>query len=80
MISKPFDLRPDVFQRREHHEVFTRMRAEDPVHRYVRDDGPPFWCFSKHADVEFANRDVETFTVTRASRSSTSTPTRSRGR
>jgi cholest-4-en-3-one 26-monooxygenase len=60
-----YDLSPDVFQQRRHHEVFTRMRAEDPVHLYQPEGASPFWCLTKHADVQMANRDVDTFTVTR---------------
>jgi cholest-4-en-3-one 26-monooxygenase len=56
-------LSPDVFQRLEHHAVFTRLRAEDPVHWYDDGDGHGFWCLTKHADVQMANRDTETFTV-----------------
>lgn len=65
MREPTYDLGPDVFQRREHHDVFTRMRAEDPVHLYEGPDGTRFWCLTKHADVQMANRDIETFTVTR---------------
>ena len=56
-------LSPDVFQRLGHHDVFTRLRAEDPVHWYDAGDGHGFWCLTKHADVQLANRDTETFTV-----------------
>lgn len=52
------------------HEVFTRLRADAPVWwqeatpRYRKDaadDG--FWVLSRHADVQAANRDVETFSA-----------------
>lgn len=65
MTARPYDLSPDVFQRLEHHEVFTRMRADDPVYYYTDGQGQSFWCLTKHADVQMANRDIETFTVTR---------------
>jgi cholest-4-en-3-one 26-monooxygenase len=65
MSDPNYDLSPDVFQRREHHEVFTRMRAENPVYRYTDADGKTFWCLTKHEDVQRANRDIDTFTVTR---------------
>jgi cholest-4-en-3-one 26-monooxygenase len=55
----------DLFRRREHHAVFTRLRAEDPVHWHVESNGEGFWCLTKHADIQMANRDTETFTVTR---------------
>jgi cytochrome P450 len=52
------------------HEVFTRLRAEAPVwwqkappgfRKESADDG--FWVLSRHADVQAANRDPETFTA-----------------
>jgi cholest-4-en-3-one 26-monooxygenase len=60
-----YDLSPDAFQREEHHATFTRMREEDPVHRYTDGDGRTFWCLTTHADVQMANRDTDTFTTTR---------------
>lgn len=35
MRESTYDLSPDVFRRREHHGVFTRMRAEDPVQQLI---------------------------------------------
>jgi len=57
-------LSPDVFQRLEHHAVFERLRADDPVHWYDNGDGHGYWCLTKHADVQMANRDTDAFTVT----------------
>jgi cholest-4-en-3-one 26-monooxygenase len=54
---------PDVFRRREHHALFTRLRAEDPVYWHVDDKGRGYWCLTKHADVQMANRDSDTFVV-----------------
>ena len=42
----------DRFQRMEHHEMFTRLRAEDPVHWTEEADGPGFWSITKHADLQ----------------------------
>lgn len=64
MTDSTYDLSPDVFQRREHHEVFALMRANDPVYKHTDADGATYWCLTKHADVQRANRDTETFTVT----------------
>jgi cholest-4-en-3-one 26-monooxygenase len=64
-MTDPYDLSLEVFQRREHHDVFARMRAEDPVHHYVDEDGFDYWCLTKHADVQMANRDIETFEAAR---------------
>jgi cytochrome P450 len=33
------------------HEVWTRLRREDPVHWWDRTDGVPFWAITKHADI-----------------------------
>jgi cholest-4-en-3-one 26-monooxygenase len=49
------------FQRGEHHEMFRRMRTEDPVSWTEQPDGRGFWNLVKHADVQFANRDPELF-------------------
>ncbi|MGH9094127.1 MAG: cytochrome P450 [Acidimicrobiales bacterium] len=54
-------LSPDVFQRREHHQVFAHLRAVDPVHWHVDGAGVGFWSLTKHADVQMANRDTLTF-------------------
>ncbi|MEY2569742.1 MAG: hypothetical protein QOE63_92 [Acidimicrobiaceae bacterium] len=58
-------LSADVFQQLGHHDVFERLRADDPVHWHVDGAGNGFWCLTKHADVQMANRDTDTFTVTR---------------
>ena len=33
------------------HHVWTRLRAEDPVHWWDRTEGRPFWAITKHADI-----------------------------
>jgi len=34
------------------HDIWTRLRREDPVHWWVQDgDGIPFWAITRHADV-----------------------------
>ena len=53
----------DRFQRQEHHDMFTVLRAEDPVHWSSEPDGPGFWSITKHADVQLVNRDVEAFSA-----------------
>ena len=52
---------PDVYQRMEHHALFTQLRAEDPVHWTEEDEGPGFWSITKHADLRLVNRDAEGF-------------------
>jgi cholest-4-en-3-one 26-monooxygenase len=52
---------PDVYQRMEHHDLFTQLRAEDPVHWTDEANGPGFWSITKHADLKLINRDAEGF-------------------
>jgi hypothetical protein len=33
------------------HHVWTKLRAEDPVHWWDRTEGLPFWAITKHADI-----------------------------
>ncbi|CAB4717594.1 MAG: cytochrome P450 [Actinobacteria bacterium] len=53
----------DRFAREEHHEMFTVLRAEDPVHWTPEPDGPGFWSITKHADVQLVNRDTDGFSA-----------------
>jgi cholest-4-en-3-one 26-monooxygenase len=53
---------PERFVRLEHHEMFRRLRAEDPVY-WQPDDlkGGGYWNVVKHADLIEVNRDTATF-------------------
>ena len=53
---------PERFVRLEHHEMFRKLRAEDPVH-WQDDDlkGGGYWNVVKHADLIEVNRDTATF-------------------
>ncbi len=55
----------DRFQRQEHHAMFEVLRAEDPVHWTEEPDGPGFWSITKHADLQFVNRDAVGFSAER---------------
>jgi cholest-4-en-3-one 26-monooxygenase len=50
------------FVRNEHHEMFTKLRAESPVY-WQEDDlkGGGYWNVVKHADLIEVNRDTATF-------------------
>jgi cholest-4-en-3-one 26-monooxygenase len=48
---------PDLFVSGGHHEVFTRLRRDDPVHWHPEADGPGFWCLTRHEHVKLASRD-----------------------
>jgi cholest-4-en-3-one 26-monooxygenase len=54
-------LSPDVFRDQRHHEVFEYLREHDPVHWHTDSAGVGFWCLTKHADVQMASREPETF-------------------
>ena len=54
-------LDPDRFARLEHHDMFRRLRAEDPVHWTEEPNGPGFWSVTKHADLITINRDAQGF-------------------
>jgi cholest-4-en-3-one 26-monooxygenase len=51
----------DRFQRLEHHEMFRRLRAEDPVSWQDHPGGRGFWNVVKYPDVVAMNRDSELF-------------------
>lgn len=43
------------------HDVWTRLRREDPVHWWDRTDGVPFWAITKHADITTIGKRPEKF-------------------
>ena len=53
---------PDRFVRGEHHAMFSKLRAQDPVY-WQPDDlkGGGYWNIAKHADLVMVNRDTATF-------------------
>ncbi len=55
----------DRFQRLEHHEMFTRLRAEDPVSWHEERDGAGFWNVVRHEDVITVSRDSELYSSER---------------
>lgn len=52
---------PDTFVRGVPHEVFARLRREEPVAWRIGVDGHGFWSVTRHADVVAASRDTKTF-------------------
>jgi cholest-4-en-3-one 26-monooxygenase len=53
-------LDPEVFIRGDHHEMFRRLRAEDPVY-WHDDEFGGFWNVVKHQDLIDVNRDTATY-------------------
>jgi cholest-4-en-3-one 26-monooxygenase len=52
---------PDTFLAGVPHELFARLRREDPVALTVDQDGSHCWAVTRHADVVAASRDTVTF-------------------
>ena len=50
-----------MFRDLRHHEVFTGLRRDDPVHWHMDSAGVGFWSLTKQADVQMVSRDPETF-------------------
>jgi cytochrome P450 len=43
---------PDLYAEHGYpHDLWTRLRREDPVHRWTRTEGLPFWMVTRHADI-----------------------------
>jgi cholest-4-en-3-one 26-monooxygenase len=43
---------PEYYARHGYpHDIWARMRAEDPVSWWDKTDGPPFWAITKHEDI-----------------------------
>ncbi|HXK25640.1 MAG TPA: cytochrome P450 [Myxococcota bacterium] len=53
---------PDDYAERGYpHDVWTRLRREDPVHWYDRTEGPPFWAITRHADIVEVSKRPDVF-------------------
>ena len=54
---------PDHYAERGYpHELWTKLRREDPVHWWDRTEGVPFWAITKHADITEISKLPEQFT------------------
>jgi linalool 8-monooxygenase len=56
---------PDLYLAGVPHEIFARLRAEDPVHWNPEKDGPGFWCITKCEDIVTISKDPERFSSAR---------------
>jgi cholest-4-en-3-one 26-monooxygenase len=43
------------------HDVWTRLRREDPVHWFDKSGGLPFWAITKHADITMIGKRPDLF-------------------
>src|SRR6266436_1339492 len=55
---------PEVFAHLDHHQIFARLRAEDPVHRTKSPFGG-YWSVTRYEDVRGVYRDPATFSSER---------------
>jgi cholest-4-en-3-one 26-monooxygenase len=56
---------PDQFRAGVPHEIFRRLRAEDPFHWTVGNLSRGFWSVTRHKDIEKIDRDPVTFSSER---------------
>src|SRR3984957_10958258 len=56
---------PDQFRAGVPHEIFRRLRAEDPFHWTVGNLSRGFWSVTRHRDIEKIDRDPMTFSSER---------------
>jgi len=55
-------IHPDDYARHGYpHDIWRRLRREDPVHRWDRTAGIPFWAITKHADIIEISKQPERF-------------------
>jgi cytochrome P450 len=52
---------PGLFERDEFGEVFSWLRANEPVHWHEEKDGPGFWVLSRYTDIVHAYGDDDLF-------------------
>jgi linalool 8-monooxygenase len=52
---------PDLYLDHMPHELFARLRREDPVYWNAQADGPGFWAVTRHGDIVDISRQPELF-------------------
>src|SRR5579862_4746075 len=66
MEPEVIDLKnPDLYVVGVPHEVFTRLRREDPLHWNAESDGPGFWCVTRYDDIVTISKDPARFSSAR---------------
>jgi linalool 8-monooxygenase len=66
MENDVIDLRnPDLYVAGVPHEIFTRLRREDPLHWNAESDGPGFWCVTRYDDIVAISKDPARFSSAR---------------
>lgn len=66
MASRMIDLKnPDLYVGGVPHEIFARLRREDPLYWNDESDGPGFWCATRYDDVVSISKDPARFSSAR---------------
>ena len=62
LFDEPNLVHPDLYAEHGYpHDIWTRLRHEDPVHYIEQPNGIPFWAITKHADVTRISKKPEIF-------------------
>lgn len=56
---------PDLYVSGVPHEIFTRLRREDPLYWNPESDGPGFWCVTRYDDIVGISKDPTRFSSAR---------------
>ena len=59
--GKPDLKDPDLYMREEHHEVFRKLRAEEPVYWNPEADASGFWAITRYDDIEAISKNPKLF-------------------
>ncbi|HVN89028.1 MAG TPA: cytochrome P450 [Candidatus Binataceae bacterium] len=66
MPHEAIDLKnPDLYVPAVPHEVFARLRREDPLYWNSESDGPGFWCVTRYDDIVTISKDPARFSSAR---------------
>ena len=66
MQAGAIDLKnPDLYLPAVPHEIFTRLRHEDPLYWNPESDGPGFWSVTRYDDIVAVSKDPERFSSAR---------------
>lgn len=59
--GKPDLKDPDLYMRDAHHDVFRKLRAEEPVYWNPEADAAGFWAITRHDDIEAISKNPKLF-------------------
>ncbi|MEX1153624.1 cytochrome P450 [Parvibaculum sp.] len=59
--GKPDLKNPDLYMRDEHHEVFRKLRTEEPVYWNPEADAAGFWAITRYDDIEAISKNPALF-------------------